>query len=260
MPEIFKNPAFVISGRDLGESDRLITFYSMDRGKVRGIAKGAKRSRHRFVNTLEPFTLLNISLALPRTKGLSRIESAEILDSLSSIREKTDCYIMVSLCCELVDLWTRDGDPQRELFELLCSYFRSLKQGLPPRKVTLFFETQLLTLVGYAPNLDTCLCCKKRPEAGYVTFKVHEGGFICKRCQRTEDAYRISLGALRSLKYIQKNAFSNLHRLSITDAAFEEAWSLIHRLHCHYLQRMPASYKVLDMMSQTYSKKQKDML
>ncbi|NIA08687.1 MAG: DNA repair protein RecO [Nitrospiraceae bacterium] len=247
MSEIFKNPAFVISGRDLGESDRLITFYTMDRGKTLGIAKGAKRSRHRFVNALEPFTLLNLSLALPRTTGLNRVDSAEILDSFSPLRGKIECYIMASLCCELVDLWTREGDPQREIFELMRSYFRSLKKGFPPKKATLFFETQLLTLVGYAPNLDLCLCCKKPPDGNYVAFRIHAGGFICKKCQkRGKDTNRITLGALNSLKYIQKKTFDNLCRLSITDAAFEEAWSLIHDLHCHYLQQVPASYKVVD--------------
>ncbi len=257
MPEIFKSPAFVIAGRDLGESDRLITFYTMDRGKTRGIAKGAKKSKHRFVNALEPFTLLNLSLALPRTTGLSRIDSAETLDSFSSLRGKIDYYIMASLCCELVDLWTREGDPQRDLFELLRSYFRSLKEGLPARKATLFFETLLLSLVGYAPNLDSCLRCKRPPKDDHVAFKIHAGGFICKKCQKKgEDAHRITLGALKSLKYIQNRKFNNLHRLSITDAAFEEAWSFIHDLHCHYLQRVPASYKVVDTItSKTYSKK-----
>jgi len=254
MPEIFKSHAFVISGRDLGESDRLITFYTMNKGKTRGIAKGAKRSRRRFVNALEPFTLLNLSLALPRTAGLSRIDSTEILDSFSPIRGKIDCYIMASLCCELVDLWTRESDPQRDLFELLRSYFRSLKEGFPPRKATLFFKTLLLSLVGYAPNLDSCLCCKRPPEGDYVAFRIHAGGFICKRCQKREkNTYRITLGALNSLKYIQKKRFNNLHRLSITDTTFEEAWSLIHDLHCYYLQRVPASYKVVDMFQRNRS-------
>ena len=243
MPEIFKSPAFVISGQDLGESDRLITFYTMDRGKVRGIAKGAKSSRRRFVNALEPFTMLNLSLALPRTTGLNRIDSTEILDNFPSLRHNVECYIMASLCCELVNLWTKENDPQEDLFKLLRSCLNSLNENLCPRKTTLFFKTMLLALAGYAPNFDQCLFCKKPPMGDNVFFKLHAGGFICSGCRKAGGkTHKISLGTLKSLRYIQKGPFDKLHRLIMTDAVLEEAWSLIKSLHCHHLERVPVSY------------------
>jgi hypothetical protein len=53
------------------------------------------------------------------------------------------------------------------------------------------------------------------------------------------------LGTLKSLRYIQKGPLDNLHRLTMTDAVLEEAWSLMKSLHCHHLERVPASYKLL---------------
>ncbi len=243
MPDIFKSPAFVISGQDLGESDRLITFYTMARGKVRGIAKGAKRSRRRFVNALEPFTMLNLSLALPRTTGLNRIDSTEILDNFPHLRHEVECYIMASLCCELINLWTKEDDPQEDLFKLLRWYLNSLNEGFHPRKTTLFFKTLLLALAGYAPDFDQCLLCKKPPMGDHVVFKLHAGGFICSGCRKAEEkTHKISLGTLKSLRYIQKGPLDNLHRLTMTDAVLEEAWSLMKSLHCHHLEQVPASY------------------
>ena len=243
MPDIFKSPAFVISGQDLGESDRLITFYTMGKGKVRGIAKGAKRSRRRFVNALEPFTLLNLSLALPRTTGLNRIDSTEILDNFPQLRHKVECYIMASLCCELVNLWTKEDDPQEDLFKLLRWYLNSINDGFHPRKTTLFFKTMLLAMAGYAPDFDQCLLCKKSPTGNHAIFKLHAGGFICSECRKSgEKTHKISLGTLKSLRYIQKGPLDNLHRLTMTDAILEEAWSLMKSLHCHHLERVPASY------------------
>jgi DNA repair protein RecO (recombination protein O) len=243
MPEIFKSPAFVISGQNLGESDRLITFYTMARGKVRGIAKGAKRSRRRFVNALEPFTMLNLSMVPPRTTGLNRIESTGILDNFPSLRHKVECYIMASLCCELINLWTRENDPQEDLFKLLRWYLNSLNEGFNPRKTTLFFKTLLLALAGYAPNFDLCLRCKRPPMGNHVVFRLHAGGFICNKCRKSEEkTHKINLGTLKSLRYIQNGSLDNLHRLTMTDAVLEEAWSLIKSLHCHHLEQVPASY------------------
>ena len=246
MPDILKSPAFVISGQDLGESDRLITFYTMAGGKMRSIAKGAKRSRRRFVNALEPFTMLNLSLALPRTTGLNRIDSTEILDNFPQLRLKFECYIMASLCCELVNLWTKEDDPQKNLFKLLRWYFGPLNDGFHPKKTTLFFKILLLTLAGYAPDFDQCLLCKKPPMGDHVVFKLHAGGFVCSGCRKAgEKTHKIGLGTLKSLRYIQKGPLDNLHRLTMTDAVLEEAWSLMKSLHCHHLERVPASYKVL---------------
>jgi len=247
MPGIFKSPAFVISGRDMGESDRIITFYTMAGGKVRAVARGAKRSRRRFVNALEPFTMLNLSLALPRTTGLSRIESAGILDSFPSLRHKVECYVLASLCCELVNLWTKENDPQEDLFKLLRWCLNCLNEGLHPRKTVLFFKILLLTLAGYAPGFDLCLRCKKPPVGNHVFFRLHAGGFICGECLKSrEGSHKISLGALRSLRYIQNGSLDRLYRLTMTDAAFEEAWSLIKSLHCHHLDQVPASYAAVD--------------
>jgi DNA repair protein RecO (recombination protein O) len=246
MPEIFKSPAFVISGQDLGESDRLITFYTMARGKIRGIAKGAKRSRRRFVNALEPFTMLNLSMVPHRTTGLNRIDSTEILDNFPPLRNKIDCYIMASLCCELVNLWTKENDPQEDLFKLLRWCLDSLNEGFLPRKTTLFFKTLLLALAGYAPDFDLCLLCKRPPIGNHVFFKLHAGGFICNECRKSGGkTHKISLGTLKSLRHIQNRSLDSLHRLTMTDAVLEEAWSLIKSLHCHHLEQVPASYKLL---------------
>lgn len=243
MPEIFKSPAFVISGQDLGESDRLITFYTKARGKVRGIAKGAKRSRHRFVNALEPFTMLNLSMVPPRTTALNRIDSTEILDNFPLLRNKIDCYIMASLCCELVNLWTKENDPQADLFKLLRWYLNSINEGFHPLKTTLFFKTLLLALAGYAPDFDLCLLCKRPPMGNYVFFKLHAGGFICSECRKSEEkTHKINLGTLKSLKHIQNGSLDNLHRLTMTNEVLEESWSLIKSIHCYHLEQVPASY------------------
>jgi recombinational DNA repair protein (RecF pathway) len=101
-------------------------------------------------------------------------------------------------------------------------------------------------LAGYVPDFDLCLLCKRPPVDNHVVFKLHAGGFICSECWKSGGkTHKISLGTLRSLRHIQSGSLDSLHRLAMTDAVFEEAWYLMKSLHCHHLEQVPASYKLL---------------
>jgi hypothetical protein len=66
---------------------------------------------------------------------------------------------------------------------------------------------------------------------------------MCSECRKSgEKTHKISLGTLKSLRHIQNGPLDNFHRLTMTDAVLEEAWSLTKSLHCHHLERVPASY------------------
>ncbi len=80
-------PAIVLKVMDFGESDKIVTFYTLGYGKLTGIAKGAKRSKKRFVNKLEYFTFLNITAVPGRRSSLSRIDQAELINPYPPLRE-----------------------------------------------------------------------------------------------------------------------------------------------------------------------------
>lgn len=246
MPRTFTSSAVVLLARDQGESDRLVTFYSQRNGKVRGIAKGAKRSRHRFVNALEPFTLVRLMFVPPRTSGLARVEHAEVLESFPPLRSRVQCYAHASLCCELVDLWTREGDAQGALFDLLLWYLQAAASGEDPAPITLFFQTRLLALVGYAPEWDRCLRCSAQPATRRIPFGVDRGAPLCSQCRGSYGSLSaVTLGTLRTLAHVQVNPLNRLCRLKVSDAILAECWNLVQASHCHHLQRQPASYRVL---------------
>jgi len=245
MPDILKGPAIVIAGRDLGESDRLVTLYTSARGKVKGIAKGAKRSRRRFVNALEPFTLVELTLVSHRSAGLARIDAAEILESFPLLPGAVATYGMACLSCELVDMWTREGDSQEKVFRLLLWCLRSLQESRYSQRTALVFKTKLLALAGYAPEWERCISCKRAPVGAHVTFRPHDGGFLCTACYPEKGNNAVGLGCLRTLGHIQKRSLQELQRLAMAPQVLGEAWHLMRRLHCHYLDATPASYGVL---------------
>mgnify|MGYP001574147036 CR=1 FL=1 len=84
--ESLKTSAFILRCLNYSESDLIVTFYSSDFGKFKGIAKGAKRSKKRFANVFEPFSLTNIIFSRKKADSLAFIESCEIIDHYSDIR------------------------------------------------------------------------------------------------------------------------------------------------------------------------------
>ena len=73
------SPAIVLRSHPFGESDKIVSFFSEHHGKLSGIAKGALRSRRRFVNSLEPFSVVNLSFQDRPQSGLAFLLSAELI-------------------------------------------------------------------------------------------------------------------------------------------------------------------------------------
>jgi DNA repair protein RecO (recombination protein O) len=89
--------AIVLRVIDYGESDRIVTFCTADFGKIRGIAKGARRSRKRFVNTLEPFSCSRVHFSRRGPDTLALIEGCDVLSHFPGIRADLEKTLAASL-------------------------------------------------------------------------------------------------------------------------------------------------------------------
>src|SRR6056300_1575543 len=104
---IQQTSAIVIHIADQGESDKLITFYCPDIGKLKAIAKGAKRSIKRFVNKLELFSFLSISYH--DQYSIPIVSDADLIDSHINLRTDYNLYSQAMLVCELTRNWTHEN-------------------------------------------------------------------------------------------------------------------------------------------------------
>ena len=124
--ESLKTTGFVLRCLNYGESDLIITFYSNDFGKLTGIAKGAKRSKKRFVNVFEPFSLTNIIFSRKNRDVLAFIESCEIIDHYNSIRQDLEKTLIASYFIDLADHFSPEGKKNEKIFELLQNFLALL--------------------------------------------------------------------------------------------------------------------------------------
>jgi DNA repair protein RecO (recombination protein O) len=175
-----KSAAVVIGSFPLGESDRLVTFYSRDFGKIRGVAKAARRMRSRFGSALELCTLGELVFFDTGRSELVRIDHFDITRPFNRVREDLETLAQAAWVVECVARLTAERDRHVALFSLLVRALRALEGSRAPARVTICFGVRCIEALGHRPRLDACVECGRaypfpRPSLG-------EGGLVCEAC------------------------------------------------------------------------------
>ena len=192
-----KTEAIIISSLNLGEADKLVTFFSLDRGMLKGVAKNARKSFRRFGAGLETFTLSRLHLYEREHQELARIESADIISQLSHISEDLSRAAAGAVMLELVRELAPLGERNAPAFLLLSHILHLLNAGEDPLFLLSIFKIKVLSLLGYQPRLDHCLSCGMQPK-GEMAFLGMKGGILCPDCMVSsgEPQVKISSGAV----------------------------------------------------------------
>jgi DNA repair protein RecO (recombination protein O) len=168
---------------DFRESDRIVTLFTLEHGKIKGIARGAKKSVRRFGGALEPFARLRIEIAL--REGLSSIRQADIVSVFQGIRNDLEKIGLAGYACELTDLMLPEGMANPRMFRLLASYLEHLASFHPSSSDRRFFEMNFLNVLGYCPSLDHCAkCALELDKAAWVLYPMAANGLLCSVCGR----------------------------------------------------------------------------
>lgn len=199
--ESHKATGFFLKSLSYGESDLIVTFYSREFGKIKGIAKGAKRSKKRFANVFEPFSLTNIIFSQKNRDSLAFIESCDIIDHYAAIRQDLEKTLTASYFMDLADHFSPEGKHNENLFMLLADYLAWLVRENVSDAAIRFFEMRLLKIAGFEPSLSACVRCKTPLTNGSsYYFYPQEGGIFCARCAKPERYDQsVSAGTVRTL-------------------------------------------------------------
>jgi DNA repair protein RecO (recombination protein O) len=248
--ESHKTTAFVLHSLHYGESDLIITFYSHEFGKIKGIAKGAKNSRKRFANVFEPFSLTNIIFTRKNRDMLAFIESCDIIDHYSAIRQDLEKTLIASYYIDLADHFSPEGKKNEDVFRLLQDFLQMLGTQKSSEAAVRFFEIRLLKLAGFEPELKHCITCKT-PVAigGSYFFYAGEGGIKCSACakpQRYEQP--ISAGAVRTLLLGREMDMDKIKLIALSETLAKESRSMLTGFISHVLGREVKSLKVMEQV------------
>jgi DNA repair protein RecO (recombination protein O) len=249
-----RTEAIVLRAIDYGESDRIVTFCTADFGKIRGIAKGARRSRKRFANAIEPFCFSRILFSRRSPDSLALIEGCDVLSHFPGIRSDLEKTLAASCLIDLTDHFTPEDKKSAASFCLLLDFLRLLEETAFTETLLRFFEIRLLRISGYDPVLDHCISCKTPigNQAAY-RFDAAKGGLTCNVCGPVrQDAIPASLGTIRTLLLGREMEIGRLGCLLLSGQSADESRRLLAHFIRHILGRELKSVHVLNEIRRLY--------
>jgi DNA repair protein RecO (recombination protein O) len=172
--------AVVLGMMDYRESDKIVTIFTLEHGKLKGLARGAKRSVRRFGGALELFARLRVELGMK--EGLAQLHSADIETIFPGIRADLGKIGHAGYACELTDALMPEGLPNPRLFRLLTAYLEQLDHFPADPSDRRFFELNLLNILGYRPELDHCSACGAELVGRGWLGNAADAGLLCERC------------------------------------------------------------------------------
>jgi len=246
---LFRTEAIVLRRHDFGEADRLLTLLTPNHGKIRAIAKGARKPQSRKTGHVELFMRTRMLFARGRT--LDIVTQAELVEAYRPLREDLVRVTYASHLVELLDRFTVENDAHPELYHLLADALGWLAETPDLLLTARFVELRLLGLVGFQPRLFQCAHCQEIIEARDQFFSADLGGVLCPDCQRADPrAEPISLAALKVLRFLQTHPYATVVRLKVRRALHTELETLMFGYLQHLLERRLQSADFLRRLRQ----------
>jgi DNA repair protein RecO (recombination protein O) len=253
-----RTEGIILRHHDFGETDRFLTIYTRELGKVKVIAKGVRKARSRKAGHVEPFTRTQLQLA--RGRDLLILTQAEATETFSALREDLVLLGYASYIIELLDQSTYDEEENRPIYRLLAQTLQRLNRGDHPQLLTRYYELRLLDYIGFRPQLFTCIKCEVEIQAEDQFFHAVLGGALCPECSKREpEARPISMLALKYFRYFQRSSYQDATRANISDAVYLEMENLMQYYLNHSLERSLKSPSFLRRVRRESSLKTKNV-
>jgi DNA repair protein RecO (recombination protein O) len=233
----FRLEAVVLRHADWGEADRLLTLFTRERGKVRAIAKGARKVRSRKAGHLEPFT--RVTLQLAKGRDLLIVTQADTVEAYLPLREDLVKTANATYIVELLDRFTYEDESENpNIFRLLAETLGRIADLPDPWLAMRYYEMRLLDYLGFRPHLFECANCGEDIRAVDQFFSPAQGGVLCPRCGAGLPGVRgVSLEALRYLRHFQRSSYGEAKRASPGPEIRKEIETLMQSYLTYLLER-----------------------
>ncbi|OCA91145.1 DNA repair protein RecO [Bacillus sp. FJAT-27225] len=240
-----KCEGIIIRTTDYAETNKVVTMYTRERGKIGVMARGAKKPNSRLSAITQLLT--HGYFLVQKGSGLGTMQQGEIISPMRSIRGDIFLTAYASFIAELTDKGTDDGRANPFLFELLLQTLVCLDEGYDPEVITMIYEMKMLNVLGHYPVLDQCSVCGSTD--GKFSFSIREGGFICHRClEKDSYHFKISPAAARLLRLFYHFDLNRLGNISVKKETKDELKKIISAYYDEYSGLSLKSKKFLKSM------------
>lgn len=178
-----QSEALILRTYPFHEADLLVTLFTRAEGKVRGVAKSAKRSKRRFGGALEPLTHVVAHWEEKEKQELARLDSCDVIASPLATEVTYPRVVALSYVAEVIDQLLPDHEPSDDIFRLALSVIRRL-QGDSLWMPLTYFDLWMVRLIGLLPDLSHCMACGATLNGSRAYFHALADGLLCARDKR----------------------------------------------------------------------------
>jgi len=178
-----QSEALILRTYPFHEADLLVNLFTRTEGKIRGVAKAAKRSKRRFGGALEPLTYVLAHWEEKEKQELVRLDSCDILASPLIAEMTYPRVVALSYVAEVIDQLLPDREPSDDIFRLALAVVKRLEAG-PVWMPLTYFDLWIVRLIGLLPDLSHCTACGITLNGSRAYFHALADGLLCARDKR----------------------------------------------------------------------------
>lgn len=221
------------------EADRILTLLTDTDGKLTAKARGALRRSSRIAAATQQLTFAEMTLFYNRGKWT--VNEAQVKEGFDGLRGDMEKLALGSYFAECMEALSVEDQPEPALLQLGLNCLYALSRDMHPQeKIKAAFETRLMCLSGYAPELRSCPVCGKEPENPVLS--LDHGCVCCERCGMGEKA-QLGGAGLAALRYLSEAPAKQLLSFTLPDADLLRLGDAAER---YLLRRTERGFSTLD--------------
>lgn len=239
-----KAEGILIKRKDFRETSLLVTFFTKEFGKIKGIIKGVRKDPKKIASNLSLCSLNDIQFYKSRNSELDLISQCDLKNDYSFIRKDIKKVSLASYILEFADSIMPLHDSNQKIFDLLLNSLRSIEVA-DLEKILYSFQIKTLSLSGFKPHLDACIVCGKELKE-LANFSVYLGGLICQSCKNKDrNSNSVLKGTINSLIFLESSPWNKTLNLSLSKQIRLELKSILYNFLSFHLDKQMKSYRFI---------------
>jgi DNA repair protein RecO (recombination protein O) len=215
-----ESEAIILRTYPLGEGDRLVSFFCRSEGRLRGVARGARKPKSRFGASLEPLSHIRIWFYERETRELVRISQCDLIESYWDAQRSYNVSLAFGFLAEVAEGALPEKEPSDPVFRLLLATCRTIAQtGLIALPIS-YFAIWMLRLGGWLPSLERCSICRRELGGQQAWAAGDWSEIFCQECKPVS-AVRISAESLSAARSMLRESLEAMARKGLTQVPME---------------------------------------